>query len=148
MLDLYAELKAVVQALEERRIDYALCGGLAMAVHGFARATVDIDLFLPGSVEEQVYEAVNPLGFSFPAKPMHFSNIEIRRISKIAGSDVVMLDMLIVNEALADVWETRERYQFNDVAMNVVSREGLIRLKELRNSSQDKADIERLRSEE
>jgi phosphate transport system substrate-binding protein len=35
---------------------------------------------------------VNPLGFSFPAKPMHFSSIEIRRISKIAGSDVVMLD--------------------------------------------------------
>jgi len=40
MLDLYEELKAIISALEENGIDYALCGGLAMAVYGAPRATV------------------------------------------------------------------------------------------------------------
>ncbi len=35
MIDLYEEFKLVVTALAEKGIDYALCGGLAMAVYGF-----------------------------------------------------------------------------------------------------------------
>mgnify|MGYP006285841549 FL=1 len=33
MLDLYEELLQVIRKLEQERIDYALCGGLAMAVY-------------------------------------------------------------------------------------------------------------------
>ena len=32
MLDLYEELKAIISALDENGIDYALCSGLAMAM--------------------------------------------------------------------------------------------------------------------
>jgi hypothetical protein len=41
MLDIYEEFLKLVEALNERAIDYALCGGMAMAVHGLPRATVD-----------------------------------------------------------------------------------------------------------
>ena len=44
MLDLLEELKNVLARLEQDGVPYALCGGLAMAVHGYPRATVDIDL--------------------------------------------------------------------------------------------------------
>lgn len=47
MFDLYEELSAIVDALESGGLEYAVCGGIAMAVHGFTRATEDIDLFLP-----------------------------------------------------------------------------------------------------
>ena len=46
MLDLYEEFRAVVTALEDRDIDYAVCGGLAVAVYTEPRATVDIDLLV------------------------------------------------------------------------------------------------------
>ena len=46
MLDLYDEFKALISALAIRKIVYALCGGLAMAVYGVQRATVDIDLLI------------------------------------------------------------------------------------------------------
>ena len=45
-LDLAAELAAIVAALDEAGIPYALCGGLAVAVHGHARATQYIDLLV------------------------------------------------------------------------------------------------------
>ena len=47
VLDLYDELKAVLSALEKAEVPYALCGGLALAVYGHPRATVDIDLLVP-----------------------------------------------------------------------------------------------------
>ena len=54
MFDLYEEFKSIVSALEEQGIDYAVCGGLAMAVHGLPRATVDIDLLIPSESLEAV----------------------------------------------------------------------------------------------
>lgn len=46
MLDLAEELDSIRNALSERGIEFAVCGGMAMAIHGFVRATVDLDLFV------------------------------------------------------------------------------------------------------
>ena len=37
---------SLMNALNARRVDYMVVGGVAMNMHGFARATEDIDLFL------------------------------------------------------------------------------------------------------
>lgn len=47
-------LRAVFRALSEHRVDYAVIGAVALALHGLARATADLDLFVrpdPGNVE-------------------------------------------------------------------------------------------------
>lgn len=41
------DLLLLAQALTAFGVEYALIGGTAMAVHGFSRATKDIDLLLP-----------------------------------------------------------------------------------------------------
>ena len=43
-MSLRNEMFQLVRALDSANIPYALCGGLAMAVHGWPRATLDIDL--------------------------------------------------------------------------------------------------------
>lgn len=43
-MDLFAEVVALTAALEAAEVDYAICGGEALAVHGAPRATRDIDL--------------------------------------------------------------------------------------------------------
>ena len=42
-----ADILRVLAALAEHRVEYALLGGAAMALHGFPRMTKDIDLLLP-----------------------------------------------------------------------------------------------------
>lgn len=42
-----SDLVLLAQALTTFGVEYALIGGTAMAVHGFSRATKDIDLLLP-----------------------------------------------------------------------------------------------------
>jgi hypothetical protein len=41
-----ARLIAVFRALAERRVDYAVFGAVALGLHGLARATADLDLFI------------------------------------------------------------------------------------------------------
>ena len=39
-------LRAIFRALAEQRVEYAVCGAVALGLHGLARATADLDLFL------------------------------------------------------------------------------------------------------
>ena len=148
MFDLEEEFDAIRTALTARGIEYALCGGLAVGVHGFPRATVDIDLLIRAADEERLYEAVAPLGFQLKARPMSFDGgtMQIRRVSKIDPGDgeVLMLDLLLVTPAYEHVWDTREQLQWRNHELTVVSRQGLIALKKGRSSDQDLVDIRKL----
>jgi Nucleotidyl transferase AbiEii toxin, Type IV TA system len=151
MLDLEEELDAVLSALDANRIEYAVCGGIAMAIHGYPRATVDIDLLVRAEDESPIYSAVEPLGFRVQARPMRFDGgaVEIRRVTKIdSDGETIMLDLLFVTTANREAWETRQVVSWRDRPITVVSPEGLIALKLHRSSQQDLADIERLHQDD
>src|ERR1700686_5859143 len=125
MIDLADEFEAVISALAKNGIEYAVCGGLAMAIHGLPRATVDIDLLIRPEDEERVYAAVEPLGFRIRAKPMHFDQgkMEIRRVTKFdSAGDTLMLDLLLVTAAYENVWHDREQIESDFGFISVVSR--------------------------
>jgi len=152
MFDLYEEFKSIIWALEEHGIEYAVCGGLAMAVHGLPRATVDIDLLILSEGLEEAKTLVRRLGYTIEALPMTFSRgkVEIRRLSKIdrEAGIVLSLDMLLVTPEIVDVWQSRTELAWELGRIWVVSRSGLIALKTFRSSAQDLADIERLKETE
>ena len=149
MLDLYDEFRAVVSAFSEQAIDYAVCGGLALAVYCAPRATVDIDLLIRPDDLERAIRVVQPLGYTIAEPPMTFVHgvIEIRRFSKAGpeSGDVLPLDLLLVSPEIVDVWDSRSQIQIEQGSLWVVSLMGLIAMKSLRASGQDLADIERLR---
>src|SRR5690349_18713663 len=111
MPTLFDELKAVLCRLETDKIEYALCGGLALAIHGLPRATVDIDLLLRSEDWERLQESAGKLGFNLPASPMHFGGgkVEIRRVSKIHNQQVLTLDALLVTADLEEIWASRQQ---------------------------------------
>ena len=51
-MDILDELKTLTKTLKEENIEYALCGGLALAIYAFPRATLDIDIMIEASLEE------------------------------------------------------------------------------------------------
>ena len=62
-MDLHEELARLVDALADCEVEYALCGGLALAVHGFPRFTKDIDLLVRKEDVEGIVEAARDRGF-------------------------------------------------------------------------------------
>ena len=151
MFDISDELRAVVAALEKQEIDYALCGGMAMAVHGRLRATIDIDLLILSAAQDDVLAIAKSLGYNVRGKDLSFADgaIEIRRVSKIDPNDgeLLSLDLLLVTPGINEMWESRVEAEWEGGKLSVVSASGLIALKQLRGSGQDLADIEALRGE-
>jgi len=149
VLDLFEELKNLITRLNDAKKDYALCGGLALAVYGVSRATVDIDILIPKDSFGEILPIAEELGYRLHARPMKFQGeiIEIHRVSKIdpETGDLFSLDFLFVTPQLELIWENRHPVSWEGGILWVVSREGLIALKELRGSGQDLDDIQRLK---
>ena len=151
MATLLDELSGLISALDENGVEYAVCGGLSMAIHGFARATLDIDVLIREESLEKVYKIAEKKGFDIRGLDISFKEraVEIRRVSKIDDNgEVLSLDLLLVTPQVEDVWASREQIDFLGRKLSVVSREGLIKMKRLAGRPQDLADIERLENEE
>ena len=150
MVDLYAELKTLASALDAGGVEFALCGGLALAVHGHPRATKDIDLVVRREDLALARGIARACGFVLGSLPMRFreSGIELERVSKVVGTDVLMLDMLVANDTLRAVWESRRRLPFHGGELPVVSREALISMKIAAGRPQDLADLAKLQESE
>ncbi len=148
-MDLLLELKELTKKLNAVNVEYALCGGLAMAIYALPRATLDIDILIEESSLEIVRRAVRELGFSIDAAPMEFQNgkIRIHRVSKSETDtgEMLSLDLLMVTPEIAGVWENRRIVHWEAGKLCVVSPAGLIFLKSLRKSGQDQDDIELLK---
>ncbi len=138
--------------LDEQNIAYALCGGMAMGVHGFARTTIDIDLLVLSESVEAAIAIARDLGYTIRGKDLSFKDgaIEIRRVSQIdpESGDLLPLDFLLVTPELREIWDSRTEAEWEGGRLSVVTRNGLIKLKRWRNSGQDLADIEALEDEQ
>jgi len=149
MLDLYDEFGRLVTALNDRGIEYALCGGMALAVHRLPRMTIDIDVLIRQSELEAALGVADELGYSIRGKDLSLAAgaVEIRRVSKIdrASGDSLSLDLLLVTSQLRSVWESRVKAEWEGGTLSVVSAEGLIQMKQLRSSGQDLDDIKALK---
>lgn len=149
-MDILEELKELIIKLNEEQIEYALCGGLAMAIYALPRATLDIDLLIESSSLDAARRAVHDLGFRLESAPMEFHDgkVHVHRVSKIEpkSGEILVLDLLIVTPEIKHAWDSRMKVEWEHGSIDVVSPEGLILLKSFRRSGQDQDDIDFLRS--
>jgi hypothetical protein len=71
-MDLLIELTNIIKAFNEDEIDYALCGGLALAVYAKPRATLDIDIMVQPDFLDKIKQRAEKLGFTVHAVPNEF----------------------------------------------------------------------------
>ena len=150
-MDPVTELESLVHRFVEDGVPYALCGGLALAVHGFPRQTKDIDILVEADNVERALAAARRTGFDIPARKITFGLAtktprEVYRVSKLdeATGKLMTLDVLVVNEELARVWETRQVVAAGDRQLVVVSRDGLATMKRIAGRPQDLVDLAKL----
>lgn len=149
MMNPYVEMIEIVRELDAAGAPYALCGGLALGLHGHVRATKDIDLLILPADLPKIKAAVQAAGFTLEAFPMTFragteAETRIHRVSKPMGEELLMLDLIEVGPSLQGIWDDRKTYETTKGPLTAVSREGLIIMKRRAGRTQDLADIERL----
>jgi cellobiose-specific phosphotransferase system component IIB len=151
MSTLLDELSQLISALDENEIEYAVCGGLALTIYGFPRATFDIDILIQAESLEKAYEIAAEKGYDIRELDISFKEraVEIRRVSKIDDDgEVLSLDLLLVTPQVEDVWETKENLLWQNRNLSIVSQTGLIKMKKLAGRAKDLIDIDRIENEE
>ncbi len=148
-MNLVDELHAIAAAFTDAGIPYAVCGGVAVTMHGATRSTKDLDVLLRPEDLARVIELVRPLGYAFPALPMTFDpgtprERHVQRISKLDGTAHLVLDLLLADAAFAGALDDRVVLPLAEGPLAVVSRATLIRMKRLAGRPQDLADLEKL----
>ena len=150
-MDIADELRRLVSELNERGVDYALCGGMALVVHGITRTTIDIDLLIPAESLSTVFSIAASLNYNVRGMDLSFADgaVEIRRVSKIdpADGELLSLDLLLVTPQVLGSWQTRIAADWEGLKLWVVSKQGLVDLKELRRSDLDLIDIKALKGD-
>src|ERR1043165_6801564 len=100
-MNLVQELLGLVDALNASGVDYAVCGGIALAIHGHPRYTKDIDLLVLPSDLERLRAAARSSGFTLEGSTLTFAantpgQRELSRLTKTEGAEFVTLDLLHV----------------------------------------------------
>lgn len=152
MASLLDEFIGIVNALNEREMDYAVCGGWAMAIHGFPRATTDIDILILAEDFERAKAAAVEQGFDIEGLPLNFDGGKtlIRRISKIdtETKTLITLDLIFATQVYESAWRSRLVVGWNSGEYRVVDKAGMIVMKERAGRPKDLIDLEFLRGSE
>src|ERR1022692_736394 len=107
-MNLTDEFTAMVVGLQTANIEFAVCGAMAMGMHGFPRFTKDIDFLVQEQDLPAILDIATKRGFDDEVEvlslgPTTRRTCEIRRINKFQGEDHLMLDLLLVIPPLHDV---------------------------------------------
>ncbi len=149
MAGLINEFTAITHEFNRQAIDYAVCGGWAVTIHGLARATLDIDLLILTEDLDKAIAAAKNIGFHIEGLPLNFDGgkTQIRRISKIdtESKELITLDLIVVGETYKEAWKGRRKVSWNNGDYKVVSVKGLIQMKEIAGRPKDLIDLYFLR---
>lgn len=148
-LDIEVELERVVDALAQHGVPYALCGGLALAVHGHPRATKDIDLLIQEVDVEPGLRALSAAGYRLRAGPIPLGGgtphpQRLFRATKVAGGAHLTVDLLVVSPSYEEAWASRTSVSWKGRPLWIVTRTGLVPMKSISKRLKDLADIETL----
>jgi hypothetical protein len=152
-VNLVDELHAIAGALRALGVPYAVCGGVAVTIHGATRTTKDIDVLIERNDLLRVLEAVRPLGYVFAALPMTFDagterERTVQQVSKLHEKEHLVLDLLIAEAAFEGLLRARVDVELPEGVLTVVPRDVLLRMKRLAGRPQDLADIEKLEADD
>lgn len=140
------DLIALCRALNREGVRYLLIGGFAVILHGYVRATKDVDLLVEPS-PENVAALRRALAYLPDNAMAEVDDDEVTKYQVVRVADEIVVDLMA--SACGITWEAAqaggvEVKTVGDVAIPVASKELLIRTKDTIRPS-DAADVAFLR---
>ncbi len=139
----YQDVERVAKLLEDEHVEYALIGGYALALQGIVRLTEDVDILVEPTAENarRWVRALSKLPDG-AAKELEGDETLHEEPYAIRINDEFTVD--VMNSASGFSWQELARYRKRIGNVNLVSLEGLLRMKE-HGRLKDQADAEAIR---
>ena len=138
------DFKEFIKFLNSHDVKYLLVGGWAVGLYGFPRATKHIDFLIAIDPQnlDRILHALSDFGG--PTAEAHHLN----KPGCVFRMGTPPLQIDIINEAAGinfdECFERKNLIAVDDIMINVISKEDLIKNKKASGRTQDQADAERL----
>ncbi len=131
----------------KHNLQYLVIGGYAVSIHGYPRATKDLDVCIKMSDEnaEKMVQVIDEFGFGSLklTKDDFLKNDFITQL----GQEPIRIDILndLSGVAFDDAWEKRKKIIYETVSVDFIGYNELLKVKADSGRPQDIADIKKLK---
>jgi hypothetical protein len=136
----------MLRALSDAKADYLVIGALAVAAHGYVRATKDMDLWIRSTPENipRVWSAL--VDFGAPLEQLTPEDLLVPGTIFQIGIDPIRIDILtrVAGLDFEGAWSRRTSFDDEGAAIPCLSREDLLASKLAAGRPNDLRDIEEL----
>ncbi|MCK9460889.1 MAG: nucleotidyltransferase [Proteobacteria bacterium] len=135
------EKERLLQLLNAHCVEFVIIGATAFPLHGYARATLDIDVFIRPDPENarRIHAALAEFGYDLS----DVTPDDLLRNKVLIRQYVVALDVhpFVRGVGFADVWDHRVMARFGSVEVPFASLEDLIVMKRAAGRPKDVEDL-------
>ncbi len=134
----------LLKLLNAHKVRYVIIGATAFPVHGYARATLDIDIFIEPTPEnaKQTLSALSEVGYDvsdLTIEDMLTKKVLIRQY--ILETDI---HPFVAGVTFEEVWRNRVEDRIGQIPANFASLDDLIRMKQAAGRPKDLEDLKAL----
>lgn len=143
------DYKEMLQCLSEEDVKFLLVGAYALAVHGFPRATKDIDFFV-WATPQNAANLIRALAkFGAPMDGISESDFSSEGVIFQIGNSPRRIDIITTIDGIKfdQAYANRKTFEVEGLQVPVISLEDLIANKRASGRKQDLADVEKLESQ-
>jgi len=142
------DYKEMLSLLLENEVDFLLVGAYAMAVHGYPRATADIDIFVKPTPEnaQRIYKVLAEFGASLD--DVSISDFKVSGTILQIGVKPRRIDVITEIDGLSydEASEGKEIVEIDGLSVPVISKKKLIMNKLATGRDKDRLDAEDLQN--
>ena len=138
------DFKDFLNFLNKNGVKYLLLGGWAVGIHGYPRATGDMDVLI--AIDDANLDKLLKALFEFGAPTINKGHFKEKGNVFRMGRSPIKID--IINEAsgidIEDCYSRRDVVHIDGIDISLISKEDLIKNKRASGRAKDIADVENL----
>ena len=138
------DTESLLKLLKEHKVAFVIIGATAFPVHGYARATFDIDIFIKPekSNAERVWQALKKFGYDVT----DISTEDLLRKKILIRQYAVESDIhpFVKGVNFEDLWKNKVKAKFGDTFVYFASLKDLIKMKKSAGRVKDLEDLKML----
>jgi predicted nucleotidyltransferase len=139
------DVEKLLKLLKEHKVRFVIIGATAFPVHGYSRATLDIDLFIEPNEPNARRTRKSLESFGYDVSDITLDDLLTKKV--LIRQYLVETDIhpFVKGVSFDRVWSNRVKAKFGDVFVWFASLDDLIRMKQAAGRPKDVEDLKLLR---
>ena len=135
---------SLLKLLNDHKVEYVVIGAAAFPVHGYARATLDIDIFIKPSTENVRNTIIALQEFGYDVTDITEEEMQTKKI--LIRHYLLETDIhpFVAGITFEEVWHNKVSAEIQGITAYFAGLEDLIKMKQAAGRTKDKLDIEAL----